>query len=144
MIDLSELTHGTDLAYDGDLFGLQDVLTASTDVDFAYSVGVQALKEEIERLFLTPKGSCVDDPTYGIDLNLVGTAITDLRVTIGMARVAVLDALEHPSFATRFRVASLDVDWAPSTPNALWIIGRLEVFNAGVLEFGPYSLELGQ
>lgn len=135
--------YGIDLSFDAQ-FGLQgtkDVLAG--DGDFAIVSGPMALAEELQRLFdLTPLGSCIDDPTYGIDLDFIGTAINP-PVTCGLVKVAVLNALEHPSFAERFRVADLFVTWNPTSPNAVSVDGVLELYGFESIElvrFGPYAL----
>ena len=148
MADLAqrlEELFGLDIGFDAEILGTQDATEANSATDLQYPNGAIALKEEIERVFLTPKGSFVDDPTYGIDLDVIGTQV-DSRVTTGLARIAVLDALEHPSFANRFRVAELEVIWAPEVPNALSIFGVLEVFGfeGAFWEFGPVALELAR
>lgn len=139
-----EETFGLDLGFDATL-GAQDVVEAISGADYNYQQGPIALKEEIERLFITPKGSCVDDPTYGIDLSMIGETIFP-PVTCGMVRVAVLDALEHPSFRGRFQVEELEVGWSPDSPGAVVVYGVLGVFGfAGVFwQFGPVALQLAQ
>lgn len=139
-----EETFGLDLGFDATL-GQQEVVEAISGADYNYQQGPLALKEEIERLFITPKGSLVDDPTYGIDLDIVGDTLYP-PVAIGMARVAVIDALEHPSFRDRFRVEQLEVDWRSETPNALWVYGVLGVygFEGAFWQFGPTALQLAQ
>lgn len=141
-----EETFGLDIGFDGEILGTQSVEEDEiSGADLNYQLGPAALKEEIERLFITPKGSCVDDLTYGIDLDIVGTQI-DPRVTTGLCKLAVLDALEHPSFADRFRVTELEVIWTPNAPNAISIWGVIEVFGFEGLfwQFGPVALELAR
>jgi hypothetical protein len=143
MLDpLLEAIYGIDIGFDND-FQTNDATDADTDL--AYPVGPLALAQEIERLFLTPKGSCIDDPSYGIDWEVIGTTL-DPRVTLGMARLAALQALEHPSFTTRFRVAELVADWTPQTPGAIYIWGVLECFGfkGAAFQFGPIALELAK
>jgi hypothetical protein len=82
-----EETFGLDMGFDATL-GQQEVVEAISGADYNYQQGPLALKEEIERLFITPKGSLVDDPTYGIDLDIVGDLLIP-PIAIGMARVAV-------------------------------------------------------
>ena len=148
MADLAqhlEERFGLDIGFDAEILGTQDVTEANSATDFQYPDGAIALKEEIERVFITPKGAFVDDPTYGIDLDVIGTQV-DPRVTTGLARIAVLDALEHPSFADRFRVAELEVIWAPEIAFGISIFGVLEVFGfeGAFWEFGPIALELAR
>ncbi|MBT9316280.1 hypothetical protein [Leptothoe spongobia] len=119
-----EEIHGLDLAFDAATNGPQDVLFLETD--FEYATGLNALVQEIYRIFLTPLGSLVDDPGYGIDLSMIGQA-NDPRITIGLTRVAFLNALQHSSFQNRFTVAQLDVEYSQNQPNALSVTGRLEV-----------------
>lgn len=139
---LLEAIYGVDIGFDNDP-GLNDA--SEGDQDFAYPLGPLALKEELERLFLTPKGSCIDDPSYGIDWEVIGTTF-DPRVTLGMTRLAVLQALEHPSFAKRFQVAELVTDWTPQTPGAVYVWGVLECFGfqGAAFQFGPVALELAK
>ena len=138
ILDL-EITHGIDISFDTQfgLKGTKDVV--ATDSDFVYSFGAVALAEELQRLFdLTPRGSCVDDPEYGIDLDFIGTR--NGVAAAGLARIACLQALRHPSFASRFRVRKLDVIFSPDEPNALRINGVLQVFGFEGIElyrFGP-------
>lgn len=142
---LIEAIYGADLGYDNSP-RVADVAEQQEGGDFQYpDPGPLVLKEEIERLFITPKGSLVDDPTYGIDWEVIGTAL-DPRVTLGMTRLAVLNALEHPSFTSRFRVAELETDWTPETPNAIYIYGVLECFgfSGAAFQFGPIALELAK
>lgn len=141
-----EETFGLDIGFDGEILGTQDATeNERSAADLQYQQGPIALKEEIERLFITPKGSCVDDLTYGIDLDQVGTQI-DPRITTGLVRLAVLDGLEHPSFSGRFRVAELEVIWTPNAPNAISIWGVLEVFGfeGDFWQFGPVALALAR
>lgn len=137
---LIESIYGLDIGFDNDP-RLSDVTEQASD--FAYPSGVLALKEEVERLFRTPKGSLIDDLAYGIDWEVIGTAL-DPRVTLGMTRLAVLQALEHPSFVSRFRVAELTTDWTPETPSAVYVWGVLECFGfqGASFQFGPIALEL--
>lgn len=139
-----EETFGLDIGFDGEVLGTQSVEEDEiSGADLNYQLGPSALKEEIERLFITPKGSCVDDLTYGIDLDIVGTQV-DPQVSAGLCKLAVLDALEHPSLVNRFRVAELEVIWVPNAPNALSIWGVLEIFGfeGSFWQFGPVALEL--
>lgn len=145
MIDPLEQVYGIDLSFDAQ-FGLQgtkDVRANIVNTDFVYLSGPTALAEELQRLFdLTPKGSCIDDPTYGIDLDFIGTAL-DPKVVTGLAKTACLEALQHPSFQSRFRVAGLEVTWNASTPDALTVLGVLELSGFEGVEyarFGPYAL----
>jgi hypothetical protein len=141
---LLEVIYGADLGYDNDP-RLSDVVE-NDGADFQYPPpGPLVLAEELERLFITPRGSLVDNPTYGIDWEVIGTNL-DPRVTLGMTRLAVLNALEHPSFASRFRVADLRTDWTPSTPNAVYVWGVLECFgfSGAAFQFGPIALELSR
>jgi hypothetical protein len=142
MADVIESIFGSDIAFDASP-GLTDAIASSTETDLAYRVGVLSLREEIERLFMTPKGSFVDDPTYGIDWGLIGTNF-DPRVSLGMARLAALNALQHPSFNTRFRVRQLETDYSFQTPNAIYVYGLLEVFgfSGAAFQFGPIALQL--
>lgn len=120
-----------------------DVLSGPTD--FEYAAGPRALQQELERLFVTPKGAVVEDPSYGIDWGVIGTML-DPRVSLGLARLAALEALEHPSFQSRFRVAELATDWSPATPGAIYVSGVLECFgfNGAAFQFGPIALELAR
>jgi phage baseplate assembly protein W len=78
-----EAIYGYDIGFDNGT-GLVDADANATD--FNTPMGPLALREELERLFLTPLGSCIDDPTYGIDIDyLIGTQL-DPRVSIGLAR----------------------------------------------------------
>lgn len=144
MADAIESLFGSDISFDASP-GLTDALANTQGTDLAYQVGVLALREEIERLFMTPKGSLVDDPTYGIDWGLIGTNF-DPRVSLGMARLAALNALQHPSFRTRFRVRQLETDWSFQTPNAIYVYGVLEVFGfrGAAFQFGAIALELAK
>jgi len=144
MADAIESLFGSDVSFDASP-GLTDVLPNAQNTDFLYQEGVLALREEIERLFMTPRGSFVDDPTYGIDWQLIGTNF-DPRVSLGMARLAALNALRHPSFRTRFRVRQLETDWSFQTPNAIYVYGVLEVFGfrGAAFQFGPIALELAR
>jgi hypothetical protein len=144
MSDILEIIYGDDIAYDND--PRSGDVTEGEDPDFVYPPpGPLVLKEEIERLFLTPKGSLVDDPTYGVDWEVIGTAF-DPRISLGMTRLAALNALQHPSFASRFRVAELETDWTPETPNAIYVWGVLECFgfSGAAFQFGPIALELAR
>lgn len=137
---------GLDIGFDGEILGTQDAtIEEVTGADLNYQLGPAALKEEIERLFITPKGSCVDDPSYGIDLEVIGTQVNPL-ISTGLCRIAVLDAFEHPSFANRFQVAELEVIWTPNAPGAISIWGVLEVFGfeGTFWQFGPVALELAR
>ncbi|MEO0376645.1 MAG: hypothetical protein AAF329_18900 [Cyanobacteria bacterium P01_A01_bin.17] len=117
--------HGIDISFDAATVGPQDVISLETD--FEYAEGLEALVQEVYRIFITPLGSLVDDPGYGIDLSMIGMA-NDPRVTIGLTRVAFLNALQHRSFENRFQVARLDVEFSQNQPNALTVTGFLEVF----------------
>lgn len=130
--------HGSDIAFDAATNGPQDVIVSETD--FEYADAVEALIDEIYRIFITPVGSFVDDPTYGIDLSMLGMA-NDLRVTIGLTRVAFLNALQHRSFQGRFTVARLDVEYDQNQPNALSVTGLLEVAGYDAIEFS-YGVNL--
>ena len=140
-----ESTFGIDLAFDvaTGVQGTKDVLENNSGDDFAYVGTTEALAQELQRLFdLTPVGSFIDDPTYGIDWGFIGDR-NDPRITIPLARVAIMRALEHPSFASRFRVKRLDVWFEPQTPNALWCRGVLEVFGfdgVQLSQWGPVAL----
>lgn len=141
-----ELIYGTDISFDVrfGVKGTKDVVANAANTDFKYVVGPEALAEELQRLFdLTPLGSCIDDPSYGIDLDFIGMPL-DPEVGAGLARVACLKALEHPSFASRFYVESLDVSWSPNTPNALTVEGALKLYGfekIPLVRFGPYLLK---
>ena len=153
-----ESIFGIDIAFDvtTGVQGTKDVLSngaefpdASPSTDFRYVSGTVALAQELQRLFdLTPLGSLIDAPEYGIDWSFIGDR-NDPRITIPLARVAIRRALEHPSFRDRFRVHSLRVWFDDGTPNALWCRGILEVFGfEGVqyAQWGPTALrwlELG-
>ncbi|MCD8487904.1 MAG: hypothetical protein LRZ84_14500 [Desertifilum sp.] len=103
--------------------GTKDVIANVEDTDYKYVKGIVALSEELQRLFdLTPKGSFIDDPTYGIDWEFIGSP-ADPRAMCGITKVAVYQALNHPSFRERFRVKALDVRWKPETPNVLYVRG---------------------
>jgi hypothetical protein len=145
-----ESTYGIDLAFDviTGVQGTKDVLDnrqfqADPSNDFRYTRGTEALAQELQRLFdLTPIGSLIDDPGYGIDWGFIGDR-NDPTITIPLARVAIRKALEHPSFSSRFRVASLEVWFDVETPNALWSKGILECFGfSGVqhAQWGPLAL----
>ncbi len=140
-----EAIYGYDIGFDNGT-GLVDADANANGTDFNTPMGPLALREELERLFLTPLGSCIDDPTYGIDIDyLIGTQL-DPRVSIGLARLAVLNALSHPSFASRFRIAELEATWTPEYPNAIFIYGVLECFgfSGAAFQFGPIALELAR
>lgn len=138
-----ESIYGIDIAFDArpGVRGTKDAVPNLADSDFAYVSGPGALAQELQRLFdLTPKGSCIDDPSYGIDWDMIGTPV-DPRVTVALAKAAIYQALQHPSFAGRFRVAWLDVQWRQSEPNALRCLGILECFGFEGIEyvrFGPF------
>jgi phage baseplate assembly protein W len=141
-----ETIYGIDVSFDV-LFGLKgtkDVQANEANTDFQYVSGPQALAQELQRLFdLTPLGSCIDDPDYGIDLDFIGTPL-DPGVAAGLTRIACLWALNHPSFASRFRVDSLEVSWDPNVPNALSIDGTLQLYGfeeIPLVRFGPYVLK---
>jgi hypothetical protein len=103
--------------------------------DIRYTDGAYQLAEELRRLFdFTPKGSLIDDPTYGVDFGFLGTT-QDPKVAIALAKLACYNALLHPSFRDRFTIKSLDVQWYPSTPNALYVVGNLELRNQRPLQF---------
>lgn len=142
--ELLEAIYGIDIAYDNSL-RVKDVVGIEGGGDFLYRSGPIALQEELERLFETPKGSCVDDPSYGVDWDFIGMA-QDPRVTIGLARFAALDALEHPDFSSRFRVSELEATWRPETPDAIYIYGVLECFgfDGVAFAFGPIALQLSK
>ncbi|MBD2019359.1 hypothetical protein H6F43_04070 [Leptolyngbya sp. FACHB-36] len=139
-----ESIFGIDLAFDASLRGSKDVAANVDNTDFLYSPSIVSLKEEIERLFnLTPRGSFLDDPDYGLDLDWIGQPLNP-QVAVGLAKVECLRALTHPDFATRFRVRDLAVRWNPTEPNALRIEGLLEVYGfeeVPLVRFGPYVLE---
>jgi hypothetical protein len=144
-----ETVHGIDLSFSvhTGVRGSKDVLY--TDSDFRYSPSLVALCEELQRLFdLTPIGSFIDDPTYGIDWN-IGEAL-DPRVHVALTRLACLRALQHPSFKSRLQVKKMDAWWDSNSPNAIFVKGTLEVYgfeNIQFLNFGPYALKyllLGQ
>lgn len=140
-----EETFGADISFDPSQ-GEQDVVEEFNGADYNYRIGPLAIKEEIERLFITPKGSFVDDPTYGIDLReLIGQQL-DPRVVVGLVRFEVKRALEHPSFATRFRVRQLQAVWLPSSPNAVYVLGVIEIFGfeGAFWQFGPTALALAE
>lgn len=144
-----ETIHGIDISFSvrTGVQGSKDVL--STGADFRYSPSLVALCEELQRLFdLTPVGSFIDDPTYGIKWN-IGEAL-DPRVHVALTRLACLRALRHPSFISRFQVKRLDAWWDSESPNAIYVKGTLEVYgfeNIQLLNFGPFALKyllLGQ
>lgn len=103
--------------------------------------GPQALAQELQRLFdLTPVASFPDDLGYGIDWSFLGTAINP-PVTCALARVAVLKALQHPSFQSRFKVEWVGANWYPHSPDAIYITAVLELFGyegLGLVRIGPY------
>lgn len=133
-------THGIDLFYDGTLSGSRDIQPKT-------ALHVLALKQELERLFnFTPKGSFIDDPEYGVDLQrLIGTRL-DPRVSVADAYLEAKRALEHPSFRDRFRIAFLDTIWIPTQPNVIRILGILEVFGfeSSYVQIGPYLVGEGE
>lgn len=136
--DLLE-THGLDFFYDGSLSGDRDLQPNA-------ALHLLALKQELERLFnFTPKGSFIDDPEYGIDLQkLIGSRI-DPRVSVADTYIEAKRALEHPSFRDRFRIAFLDAIWIPTQPNVVRILGILEVFgfDNNYVQIGPYLMNQG-
>lgn len=135
--------YGIDLSFDArpGVQGSKDVVANGAGDDFAYVPGPGALAQELQRLFdLTPVGSFIDDPTYGIDWSLIGTAI-EPRVATALAKLAIVRALSHPSFEGRCRLTWVDVWWQPSEPNALRCVGVLQCFGFEGIEyvrFGPY------
>ncbi len=134
-----EQRYGIDLAFETS--GSNDVIEGETD--YSYVSGPLALKEELERLFnLTQVGDLIDDPSYGLDRSFIGTALNP-EVSTQIVKIAVLKALQHPSFSDRFRVRSLDCVWSPDEPNAVRVFGLLDLFGfEGVetIRFGPYAL----
>jgi hypothetical protein len=138
-----EQIHGIDISFDvkTGVQGTKDV--RHTDRDFIYSPSIVALCEELQRLFdLTPKGSLIDDPDYGIDFSFIGQQL-DPRVTSALVRLAVLQTLQHSGFRDRFRVNSVDAYWQSEDPNVIRVVGTLEVYgyeDVGLLSFGPYAL----
>lgn len=140
-----EETFGTDIGFDATQ-GEQDVTEEFNGADYNYQIGPQAIREEIERLFITPQGSLVDDPDYGIDLAAIIGQQLDPRVMVGLVRFEVKRALEHPSFRTRFRVKQLQAVWLPSAPNAVYVLGVIEIFGfeGAFWQFGPTALALAQ
>lgn len=140
-----EQTFGIDLFFDSQfgVRGTKDVGENSTQTDFLYSSGPAALAEELRRLFdLTPRGSFIDDPEYGINWEFIGQPL-DPRVAVGLTKIEVLRALEHPSFKSRFRVRWLDAKWKPNEPTVIRVGGLLELYGfEGVpyVRFGPYAL----
>lgn len=132
--------YGIDIAFDAQ--SCRDAV--ADDADFVYVDGVTALQEELERLFtVTPGGSFIDDGDYGINTDWIGTS-QNPEVATTLARVEILRALEHPSFATRFQVRRLEVRWNPQIPNALSVSGVLECFGfegVPLFSFGPYAIK---
>ncbi len=134
-----EIRYGIDLAFD-----TQKCRDVEVDgLDFAYARSVECLQEELERLFsLTPQGSFIDDPDYGVNIDWIGTS-PNPDVAVTLARVEIQRALEHPSFSTRMQVKSLEVSWQPTEPNALRVTGTIECFGFEgfpIFSFGPYAL----
>jgi hypothetical protein len=144
-IEVLESVFGIDLFFDArfGVKGSKDVASNPEDTDYQYTAGPLALAEELQRLFdLTPLGSCIDDLSYGINLDFIGQPL-DPKVACALARVEALRALTHPSFKSRFRVRRLETDWTPDTPNAILIGGILELYgfrNVPYVRFGPYAL----
>lgn len=140
-----EERYGLDISFDAQfgLRGTKDVMANQNDTDYRYVAGPVALAEELQRLFdLTPKGSFIDDPGYGIDLDFIGQP-NNVGALLILTKIACLNALKHPSFATRFRVAALDVAFDPNEPNALRVVGVLECYgfeSVPYWRFGPYML----
>ncbi|GEM_PF-7004385 len=141
-----ESIHGIDLSFDA-RFGVQgskDVVPNFAGNDFAYAAGPVSLAQELQRLFdLTPVGSFIDDPTYGINLHpFIGKRLNP-PVAIALCKTEVLRALKHPHFLSRFRVRSLNVLWNPEVSRALEVRGVLEVYgfsNVAYVQFGPYMI----
>lgn len=139
-----ECLHGVDIAFDVStgVRGTKDV--KFTENDFVYSSGPVALAEELQRLFdLTPRGSLIDDPSYGIDWEWIGKQ-ADPDIACAMTRLAVIRALSHPDFRSRFRIHRVDCEWRQEDPNVLRVKGMLEVYgfeSIGMFEFGPYALQ---
>lgn len=125
-----ELLYGIDLDHDGSFApdAIRDV--ASTEAgDPQWLSGLIVLQQELERLFhLTPKGSLVDDPTYGINWP-IGEPILDVQAKVGLVQSAVGEALRHPSFRERFSVRACRGFWLPSTPTSIYVIIELELFH---------------
>lgn len=141
--------YGLDIGFDVrfGVRGTKDAVVNAQGNDFEYVSGIAALAQELQRLFdLTPRGSFIDDPEYGVDLDFIGTQ-NDPRITVGLAKVAVLRALQHPSFADRFQVRSLEVTFNPQEDTALRVNGVLEVFGfegVDLVRFGDYGLRIVQ
>lgn len=137
-----ENIYGIDLSFDA--LRIKDLPADPTD--FQYVSGVQCLAQELQRLFdLTPLGSCIDDPTYGIDWDFIGTP-NDPRITVGLAKVAILRGLQHPSFDGRLKVRSLSVEFSPSEPNALRVSGVLDCYgfeSVQLARFNAYVIRSG-
>ena len=143
-----EEIYGIDLSFDlGFNFkGVKDVVANQGNNDFDYVAGPLALAQELQRMFdLSPKGSCLgdsEDLSYGIDWDFIGQP-NNPEVMTGLVKVAVYQALQHPSFQARFRVAALDTYWQPESPNAISVTGILEVFGFEQIDyvrFGPFAI----
>lgn len=138
----SSLRHryGIDIGFDTQ--HCRDVVT--DEHDYEYVEGLVAIQEELERLFtITPQGSFVDDPDYGLNIDWIGTS-PDPEVATTLARVEIQRALEHPSFATRITLKGLEVTWRSVEPNVLRVQGTIECFGfegVSLFSFGPYALQ---
>jgi hypothetical protein len=132
--------YGIDIGFDTQ--HCRDVVT--DDADFQYAEGLVALQEELERLFtITPQGSFVDDPEYGLNTDWIGTS-PNPEVATTLARVEIQRALEHPSFASRMQLRGLEVAWDSTQPNVLTANGVIECFGfegVDLFSFGPYALQ---
>lgn len=132
--------YGIDIGFDTQ--HCRDAIAGETD--FEYVEGLVALQEELERLFtITPQGSFIDDPEYGLKMDWIGTS-PDPEVATTLARVEIQRALEHPSFATRLSLQYLEVSWDALEPNVLRVNGTIECFGfegVDLFSFGPYALQ---
>lgn len=132
--------YGIDIGFDAG--HCRDVVVG--EHDFEYVEGLVTLQEELERLFsITPQGSFVDDPDYGLNMDWIGTSVNP-EVATTLARVEIQRALEHPSFATRMQLKGLEVAWNSTEPNVLRITGTIECFGfegVDLFSFGPYALQ---
>lgn len=146
-VQLQEI-YGIDLYFDlgMGLKGTKDCVANQDNTDLIYVNGVQALAQEIQRMFdLTPKGSCLgdgEDLAYGIDWDFVGQP-NNPDVMVGLVKAVAIQALQHPSFAGRLQVAAMEASYDPTQPNAISLAGVLEVKGFEGIEFwrfGPMSI----